>query len=84
MRALNINAWKDKDDNLYVIKAPDGIDVEFIPAGTNIDIDCKHLSRKIRDLKIIHGPSCLPPLERNGDNWKWQGFAARGNVKHST
>lgn len=81
---LNIDIWKAKDSkDIYIKGKPENVDVEFIKAGTPIEHTEDGLFiRRIKDDKIIFGPSCLPVIERVS-YWKWEGLAARSVLKRS-
>jgi hypothetical protein len=76
---LNIDVWKDKKNkDIYVKEPPTEVDAELIVAGTAIEHKLKSpFIKRIKDLKIIFDSSCLPPLDRSGEDWKWQGYSNR-------
>lgn len=82
---LNIDVWKDKaSDGIYIKGKPEGVDAEFVEAGTPIEHpDNKLFSRRIRDDKIIFGPGCLPEIDMKGKAWRWEGLASRKVLKKS-
>ena len=82
---LNIDVWKDRQSkDIYVNGDPDGVETELIKAGTPIEhSDGGSFMRRIKDEKIIFGPSCLPEIDRSSYSWKWEGLAARKVLKRA-
>lgn len=73
---LNIDVWEDDSGNIYTKEKPAEIETKLIKSGTPIEHSGLDLFiRRICDRKIIFGPSCLPPIDRSGEDWFWKGFA---------
>lgn len=71
---LNIDVWKDGEGKIFT-KPQKGEGFVHIPAGQKIEHNQDGLFiRRIADLKIIFGPADLPPIDRRGEDWHWQGF----------